>query len=218
MSNSADRPCLARSVRASLGVLGLIVITVNAAAAQTVPAAEPIPAVRSWEFRVPSGALVPTGEQRHSLKDAHVTAAQLSWVVRPRLALTGTFTWARSRDLASVDAPKLDVFTSDLGVEAHSAAWSSSGWGTARTFAGLGAGVRSYNHRSLDVDATHNLAGYGSVGGELDGGRVGLRLEVRDYVTGMQPLIGAGGSQMRNDVVVMAALSIRWRRAAEGQE
>jgi hypothetical protein len=74
-------------------------------------------------------------------------------------------------------------------------------------FAGVGAGARSYNYRKLDVDATHNLAAYGAVGGELGMGRVGLRLEARNYATGFRPLVGVGKSDMRNDVVVMAALS-----------
>jgi hypothetical protein len=43
-----------------------------------------------WEFRIPVGGLVPTGGQRASLKDAHLTAAQLSYVIRPPFALTAT--------------------------------------------------------------------------------------------------------------------------------
>jgi hypothetical protein len=60
------------------------------------------------------------------------------------------------------------------------------------------------------VDATHNLAGYASVGSELGMGRVGLRVEVRDYLAGFQPLVGSGRSATRNDVVIMAALSFDW--------
>lgn len=209
----ADPQRFDRTVRTSLCIAGLILCSTNAVAAQTIA-----PATRSWEFRAPSGALVPTGDQRHFVKDAQVTAAQLSWVVRPQVALTGTFAWARSRDLAAGDAPRLDVFTSDLGVEARSVHRSISESVTYRTFAGFGAGARIYNHRTLNVDATSNPAGYGSVGGELFGGRAGLRLEVRDYVTGFQPLTGTGRSVMRNDVVVMAALSIRVRRAGEARE
>ena len=63
-------------------------------------------------------------------------------------------------------------------------------------------------------DATHNLAGYATVGGELGMGRVGLRLEVRDYVTGFE-LIDAGMSEARNDVVIMAALRFNRHRASQ---
>ena len=73
-------------------------------------------------------------------------------------------------------------------------------------FVGIGAGARSYNYRKLDVDATHNLAGYASTGGELGIGRVHLRLEVRDYVAGFKPLNGLGAAATRNDVVALIGL------------
>jgi hypothetical protein len=41
---------------------------------------------------------------------------------------------------------------------------------TFRPFVGAGAGGRSYNHRKLDLDATHDVAGYGTVGGEFGAG------------------------------------------------
>ena len=58
------------------------------------PAQQSASTASAWEFRVTSGAFVPTGSQRHALKDAQVTAAQLSWLVQPSLAVTGTFGWA----------------------------------------------------------------------------------------------------------------------------
>jgi hypothetical protein len=82
---------------------------------------------------------------------------------------------------------------------------------TFRPFVGAGAGGRSYNHRKLDLDATHDVAGYGTVGGEFGAGRVGLRLEVRDYVTGFKPLVGRGSATTRNDLVLMAGLRFNRR-------
>jgi hypothetical protein len=158
---------------------------------------------------------VPTGSQRNALKDAQVTAAQLSWLMRPSFAVTGTFGWARSRDLTSTETPKLDIFSSDLGIEARNGEWFADRGVTFSPFVGLGAGVRSYNYRKLDVDATNNVAAYGSVGGELGVGRVGLRLEVRDYATGFKPLLGAGKSDTRNDVVIMAGLRFNRHRGAQ---
>lgn len=223
MSNSSAVSVASRAVRAgrqsftrvaliAAGTLGMLLFATRTAAAQT-----PAPQARTWELRFTSGAFVPTGSQRNYVKDAQVSAAQLSWLVRPSLAITGTFGWAPSRDVASVDAPKLDVFTSDLGIEARPAQWFASRAVTFSPFAGLGAGARSYNYRRLDVDATNNLAGYAAVGGELGIRRVGLRLEVRDYVTGFKPLVGAGRSEARNDVVVMAALRFKKHRAPQGQ-
>jgi hypothetical protein len=161
-----------------------------------------------WEFLVPAGTVVPTGAQRDVIKRGNLTAAQLSYVVRPALAVTATLGWARSRDLAAVGEPKLDLFTYDVGAEARAPGWIGGGAITVSPFAGVGAGARSYNHRSLDVDATHNLAAYGSAGAELGIRRVRLRLEVRDYVTGFRPLDGVGAARTGNDVVVMAGLRL----------
>ena len=195
------------SSRTPIMALGIALLSTGTAAGQA-PASE-----HTLELRVTSGAFVPTGNQRASLNNAQVTAAQVAWVVRPSLAVTGTFGWARSRDRGLVNTPRLDVFTSDVGVEARPTLWFAKHAVSLSPFAGVGAGVRSYNYRKLDVDATNNLAGYASAGGELGIGRMGLRLEVRDYATGYKPLAGAGRSEMRNDVVMMAGIRFNRHRA-----
>jgi hypothetical protein len=197
------------SSRAAVMALGIVLLSTRTTSGQA-PASEG----RAWELRVTSGAFVPTGNHRNAVTGAQVTAGQLAWVIRPSLAVTGTFTWARSRDRGLVNTPKLDVFTSDVGIEARPTLWFADRAVSLSPFAGVGAGVRSYNYRKLDVDATNNLAGYASVGGELGIGRVGLRLEVRDYATGFRPLVGAGRSEMRNDVVMMVGLRFNRHRAS----
>ncbi|MDB4906101.1 MAG: hypothetical protein JWO05_885 [Gemmatimonadetes bacterium] len=189
-------------------------VAVLVASAQVVVAQAPVaqaPAARpaTWEFRATSGGLVPIGSQRAAIKRADYSAAQLSWLARPALAITGTLGWARSRDLAATNDPRLDVFTYDVGAEARTSQWFAGKAVTFTPFVGAGAGARSYNYRSLDVDATHNLAAYGAAGGELGMGRVGVRLEVRDYTSGFKPLAGGGTSERRNDVVIMAGLRLR---------
>lgn len=169
----------------------------------------------SFEVRFTSGAFVPTGNQRNILKDAQYSAAQISWVVRPSLAVTGTFGWARSRDVSSANRSKLDAFTTDLGFEVRPAALAVGRMMRFSPFAGAGAGVRTYNYRKLDVEATNNLAGYAAIGGELGVKRVGLRLEVRDYVAGFKPLVGAGTSEQRNDLVMMVGVRFNRRVAAQ---
>lgn len=201
---------LGRSALVAAGTLGMLLFAARTSAAQSAA-----PQASTWELRFTSGALVPTGSQRNVLKDAQMSAAQLSWLVRPSLAITGTFGWARSRDLSSADAPKLDVFASDLGVEARTGQWFPHRAVTFSPFVGVGAGMRSYNYRALDVDATNNLAAYAAAGGELGAGRVGLRLEVRDYATGFRPLVGAGTSVTRNDVVLMLGLRLKTHRASQ---
>ena len=200
----------AASVAASIAAAALSVLAPTTATAQDV--ARP----SSLEIRVPGGAMVATGGQRDQLKGGQVTAAQLSWALRPALALTGTVAWARGRDLAVAGTPKLDVFMYDLGLELRSAERYSDRALSLRTFAGLGAGARSYNSRAVGEGVTSHLAGYAAVGGEVGARRVALRLEVRDYATGMRPRLD-GTSAAGNDVVVMASLRLARRAAANRQ-
>jgi hypothetical protein len=182
-------------------------VTATALSAQATPTG-------AWELRLASGALVATGAQRDYVKDAQLSAIQLARRVGHGVSLTGTFGWARSRDLARIDSPKLDVFTSDIGLEACGHDWFNTTAASFSTFAGIGGGARSYNYRKLDVDATNNLAGYVAAGGELGIRRVRVRLEARDYMTGFKPLIEAGKSEARNDVVVLGTIRFN-RRSGE---
>jgi hypothetical protein len=161
-----------------------------------------------WSFLVPSGALVPTGAQRHTIKRGNLSAVQLAYAARPTFAITSTVGWARSRDIATTGDPKLDVFTYDIGAEVRAPQWLDGNGMTLSPFAGAGAGGRSYNYRKLDVDATHNVAGYVSTGADLGIRRVGVRLEARDYVAGFKPLTGAGAARTANDVVVLVGLRL----------
>jgi len=186
--------------------LGLTLATANrlsaqVADAQTAPAQKP-----HWELLVSSGAVLPTGAQRDAVKQGKLTAAQVSYVVRPSLALTASLGWARTRDIATAGDPKLDAFSYDIGAEVRAPRLVARKALSFSPFAGVGAGGRSYDYRSLDADATHNAAAYGSVGGELGVRRIRLRVEARDYVTGFRPLGGDGTSRTANDVVVMAGL------------
>jgi hypothetical protein len=74
-------------------------------------------------------------------------------------------------------------------------------------------GARSYNYRKLDLGATHNVAAYGTAGGELGRGRVRVRLEVRDYVAGFKPLAGSGKATTPNDVVTMFGVTIARKKS-----
>lgn len=188
---------------------GILAIT-NVAAAQ-----EPARA-GAWEIRVPTGSFIATGAQGNQLRDAHLTAFQLSRIVRQHFAVTGTFAWARSRDLTIAGTPKIDVFTFDAGFEARSAIWSAGKHVSLSTFTGLGAGARSYDYVKLDASAKTNIAGYAAAGGEIGVRRVALRLEARNYTSGFKPLIAAGMADTRNDMVVMA--TVRFSRRSAGRE
>lgn len=189
--------------------VAIFVGAAHAASAQSSIGGTPVaPQPAPWEFRVSSGALVPTGVQRDAIRNAPLTVAQLSYLVRPLFAVTGSFGWARSRDIASAASPKLDVFTYDLGGEARAPQLRTGHAVRFNPFAGAGVGGRSYNYRALEVDARHNVSAYAAAGGEIGVRRVHVRLEVRDYVGGFAPLAGGGRSDTRNDVVVMAGLRV----------
>lgn len=187
--------------------LGCTVIASGLSAQSIDSSATPLKQAR-WELVVPSGAMIPTGAQRDAVQRGNMNAVQLSYVAQPSLAIVSTFGWARSKDVATAGAPKLDVFTYDVGGELRAPRWIASETMSFSPFAGLGAGGRSYNYRKLDVDATHNLAAYASAGAEVGMRRLRLRLEARDYVAGFKPLAGAGASRTGNDVVVMVGLRL----------
>jgi len=191
---------------ASIIMTGILISSASAALAQTAPSAR-----NTFEVLTSSGALIPTGTERSAIKDAPLSTIQASYVMHSRFAVTAMFGWARSRDLATANTPKLDVFTYDIGAEARAPQMNASESVSFTPFAGIGAGARSYNYRKLDVDATHNLAGYASAGGELGMGRVHLRLEMRDYVAGFKPLNGLGTSATRNDVVALIGVRFATR-------
>jgi hypothetical protein len=191
--------------------LGYSLLAAGTIAAQT---AEPQPASQSksrWEVIAPSGTLVPTGAQKSAIKKGNLSGLQLNFHALPSLAITSMVGWARSRDVAIGGDPKLDVFTYDVGAEFRAPQLNVRKGATFGAFAGAGAGGRSYNHRKLDIDATHNAAAYGSIGGELGIRRVKVRLEARDYVTGFKPLAGSGASRTGNDVVVMLGVGTNRR-------
>jgi Outer membrane protein beta-barrel domain len=208
MSQTTAAPATTRVAPVALAPIALAAAMLAAAAGAVGAQASAEPkSIRSrFEFVVSSGALLPTGDQRDALKSAKMTLAQLSYAMRPYLAVTASMGWARSRDIATTNEPKLDVFTYDVGAELRADRWLSGSRLTFTPFAGAGAG--GYNYRTLEVDATHNLAAYGSAGGELGYRRIRFRLEARDYLTGFKPLLANGAPARRNDVSVMAGFRI----------
>jgi hypothetical protein len=192
--------------------IAVLALTAGVLAASSVPAAaQDAPAARPhFEYIINTGTLVPTGAQGDALGRGKLTAAQLSYVVTPAVAVTGSFGWARSRDIADAEDPRLDVFTYDVGAELRADRWLSAGIVSLSPFAGAGAGGRSYNYRNRDVDAAHDLGVYGSAGGEIGiGSRVELRLEARDFVSRFEGVDGAAVAATRNDVSFMFGMRVR---------
>lgn len=193
--------------------VGALLAAPRPSAAQAAP--DTTPPRHRWELLGSSGTLVPTGALADAITRAPISTAQVSYLVRERLAVTTVLGWARARDVVSGDAPRVSIFTYDVGAEARTPSWSAGGSRKVMFFAGAGAGGRSYDHRDQAVDATHALAAYAAVGADLGVGRAHLRLEARDYVTGFRPLAGGGAVDARNDVVVLAGLRLARRPAQD---
>jgi len=164
---------------------------------------------RGFEVRPYVGAYIPTGDQRDLLKDAVLVGGQASYRLNPQLAVTGTLGWSPSKDRITPGDQKLDLWQYDVGAELRAPSWVQSGALDFTPFVGLGAGARTYNYRDLDVSAKTNFAGYGVLGGEVGFGRIGWRLEARDYVSQFKPFDG-GDSKTRNDVTIATGLTLKF--------
>lgn len=203
-----------RRVIAASAALGMLVVPLQVSHAQeSTPKTDQ--AERAWAIRFTSGALVPTGTQRNSFKDARLSAAALSWRLSSSLAITGSFSWAPSRVVDAIDRTKVDVFTSDLGLEVRMPELTPSHAISVRPFAAAGGGVRTYNYRAPGIETTNDPAGFLAVGSDVGLGRVGVRFEVRDYVSRFTPLIGNAAAEARNDLVMSIGLSFKKRRAPQ---
>jgi hypothetical protein len=202
---------LRRAILAVLALGGLLIVTASAGAQDQVLVTPGVRVSSSFELRPYVGAYIPTGDQRDLLKDAVLVGAQASWRVVPRLAVTGTFGWAPSKDRVTAGDETLDLYQYDIGAEARAPSWYRRGSWDFTPFVGLGIGGRTYKYRDLDdVDAKTNVAGFGALGGEVGFGRVGLRLEARDYVSRFEPLTGTGDATTRNDVTLAAGVTVRF--------
>lgn len=163
----------------------------------------------NWDVLISSGKLLPTGVQRDAIQAGDHTALRIARLFTPTIALTSTVGWARSHDLADARTPYLNVFMLDVGPELRTTRPIGSENGVAVSpFAGAGVGTRSYSARSVSAAARNNVAAYVGAGAEIGRGRIGLRLEARDYVSGFRAFDGTGERMARNDVVVLAGLRI----------
>lgn len=195
------------TVAAALALVSLLIPT-RLVHAQAATATTP-----GFELIVPSGTVVPTGGQddgvKNDVKRGNLTAVQVSFGVRPDLVLTSTVGWART-SLSRSPETRLDLFTYDAGVEYRLPRRRGDRRINFKPFTGAGLGARTHSYRDGAIPATHNLATYASVGGELGLSRVRVRLEVRDYLTWASALQSSRRTR-RNDVAVLAGLRLALR-------
>jgi hypothetical protein len=169
------------------------------------------PSQNPLQIRPFVGALIPTGDQRDVLKNAVLVGAQASYAVNHAFGLVGSFGWSPSEDRNTAARPKVDLYQYDLGVEARTDNLTEGSVVSTRPYVVLGGGARTYNLRNVaNSSAQTNPLGYGALGLDVDhtGGKVGLRLEVRDNVTGFKGLRGElQDRKARNDLQFAAGLT-----------
>ena len=193
-------------IQIALGIGASLIAFALRANAQGAPASR----TGAFEIRPYVGAYLPTGDQRDLLKDAVLVGGQASYRIIPQLSVTGSFAWSPSKDKITAGDQTLDVYQYDVGAELRAPSWLDHGSWDFTPFAGVGVGGRTYSYRDLDVDSKSNVDGYGALGGEIGFGRVGVRVEGRDYVSGFKPLTSVGEAKTRNDITLAAGLTVRF--------
>ena len=157
------------------------------------------------------GAIVGTGDQGDALKSAVLVGGQASYAFHPNFSLIGSFGWSPSQDKLSPQRPDLDLYQYDIGLEGRLNNLTESSPIITRPYAVLGGGGRTYSLRKTpNADAQTDPLGYGAVGLDLDhaSGKVGVRLEVRDNVTGFKGFRGElADRKTRNDLQFSAGLT-----------
>ncbi|GMV05963.1 MAG: hypothetical protein AMXMBFR53_22400 [Gemmatimonadota bacterium] len=200
-----------RPSRIALGLAGALLLGFAASSGAAGQDA-PNQAAPTWkpglDLMVSTGEAIPTGARRDAVDRGKIALAELSYALHPSLAMNVTLGWTRTRDLAAAAEPKLDVFTYDVGPEVRGRKWTRGERVSFRPFAGAGVGARSYNYRSLPVDATHHVAGYAALGGQLVVKRLSMRLEARDYVSDFKGMDGQGDGTTHNEVVIVAGIKV----------
>jgi hypothetical protein len=206
-------PRAASTTRTTIALAAILITLPTAAHAQAPAHADTI-RPRHWELRITSGSLIPVGEQRQHLARGPLSTVQVSWLPRSSMAVTGTVGWATSRDLKGVAPLGVNAFAVDVGIESRPQRLVVGERITLSPLAGIGAGARSYDYRSRRTHATHNVGAYATLGGELGYRRLGLRVELRQYVAGFAPMDGAGPTPARSDVMLLTSLRFNRRAVA----
>lgn len=193
-------------VRAPVAACFAAVATFVAASAAPAQQWPPLPEVRPF-----IGAYVPVGRQHQLLTDAVALGAQVALEFGRGTHAVGSFTWIPTEQRGLTTSSRIEMAQFDLGAE-----WLSPGRRRLQKrfnpLLGVGLGVRAYRSRDVDTPSQANLAAYGSLGGELLMGRVGVRLEGRDYLTLFRGLGGQDATSLRSDVAVAIGVAYHIKR------
>jgi hypothetical protein len=154
------------------------------------------------------GAYLPTGAQHSTLSSALLAGAQVGYRLPAPFQLVGSFGWTPSRDRGFADA-RTNIYQFDAGLEVGGV-HSGEQYTAFAPFVGLGAGARTYSLSHPASTSETDPAGYASIGAATRAGPVGLRLELRDYLSRFRTIGGVTtGSSTRNDLMAALGLTMR---------
>jgi hypothetical protein len=160
------------------------------------------------EFRPFVGTYVPSGAQGRLLDRAMAVGAQAALEFGRGIHAVAGFSWIPTERRSPTDPFRVEMAQFDLGAEWLTA--GERGWRVS-PLVGAGVGLRAYRNRDSTAPSQANLAGYGSLGVELAGGRAAFRLEGRNYLTAFRGLEGGEGTSVRSDATIIFALGYHIR-------
>ncbi len=188
-----------RKIAAIIGALSLGAVAVPAQNTVTKP-----------EIRPFVGASIPTGRQRDLFKNAAMYGVQAALEVKPTMHVLGSFAYVPGQNKYSVAQDNVNIFQYDAGLEFDMVRALGAGW-ELKPFVGLGAGARTYQFQSKDLNNKTCAAGYGAVGTEFQFSPIALRLEARgNLFCYRSPMVGVK-AQTRNDVGLAFGLAYHLR-------
>ena len=173
-------------------------------------AAAQIPTTPALEVRPVAGAFLPTGDQHDLFKNAALFGMQVAYELKPTLHLASSFVWSPGQSRFLAGNNDVNVFQYDVGAELNAIYELNPNW-QIKPFAGLGVGGRTYDYQSHALGANSCLAGYGSVGTELQYRATAFRMEARNYTFCYDdPMLN--DSRTRNEVGLALGVAYHIRR------
>ena len=157
------------------------------------------------EVRPFAGVLIPTGAMRDDFKTAETFGAQLALEMSPRFHVVGSLAWTHGHHKFAALNDRTNVWQYDAGIEVNPFQPTGTVW-QLRPFVGIGGGARTNAYRTV-YETTTCLAGYGTIGTELQRGIVAFRVEGRDYLSCQKSPV-TGIKKTRNDILLNFGLAL----------
>jgi hypothetical protein len=181
------------------------------AAALVVTAALPAQAQwRDWslEVRPFAGVFVPVGAQRSDFKAATTLGAQTAVELGRNVHALAGVGWTHGHNKLYVD-DVTHIWQYDAGAEFNLNREIGDGI-MLRPFVGAGAGGRTYDYKAGGVGTNSCLAGYGTLGSEIQDGVIAFRAEARNYLSCYESPI-SGTKRTRHDLGLSIGLAYHLR-------